>query len=207
MPYTAPNPLDRVAVDDDIFEFIPVGGNLYRAVPRPTSVIEPGTSINRALLKPLIDAVAEHDTEINNIPNDIAAAINNNSNAITAINITSANYGAHPTNANMRRAIFTIPYARFILYGHLALPDYGSVVQRYIEISMVISKSNQLATGFNYSHVYNSSHTKDTVLVSGNSFIEMTNSYTKYGYVTVNGFYIDTFTSDLPTGTLYYMQI
>ena len=164
--------------------------------PAPDSVTEPGTDVNKEMLQEAFDAIEEHDSKINN-----------NSNKLTAINITSANYAAHPTNADLKRATFSIPHNRYLLCGRVNLPDYSTVTQRFIEISMVITKLNTLAVGFNRSHAYVSSKSEDIVLVSGNNFISMTyGGYSKYGFVTTSGFYIDTYPDHMPTGTLYYMQ-
>ena len=158
-----------------------------------------------------IDAALKVLDDSKATPQDIAdaiAAAANNSNVLTAINITSANYSVHPIDSVLRRATFAIPHNRYLLYGRVNLPDYSSVTQRFIEISMVITKANTLAIGFNRSHAYLTSKAEDIALISGNSFISMIYAdNSKYGFVTTSGFYIDTYPDHMPTGTLYYMQI
>lgn len=64
MAYIAPTILDRVAIGDDKYTITKLDDGRYQLTPSPDSVIEPGTEINKALLQALVNAVAEHDTEL-----------------------------------------------------------------------------------------------------------------------------------------------
>lgn len=59
--YQAPDIKDRIAVGDDLYQIADSGGK-KKLTPDPTEVTEPGTPINKALLQPLVDAVARIDT-------------------------------------------------------------------------------------------------------------------------------------------------
>ena len=58
--YIAPEIKDRVAVGDDLYTITDVGGK-KKLTPSPTEVAEPGTEINKALLKPMADALERVD--------------------------------------------------------------------------------------------------------------------------------------------------
>lgn len=59
--YQAPDIKDRIAVGDDLYQIADSGGK-KKLTPDPTEVTEAGTPINKALLQPLVDAVARIDT-------------------------------------------------------------------------------------------------------------------------------------------------
>ena len=59
--YQAPDIKDRIAVGDDLYQITDSGGK-KKLTPDPTEVTEAGTPINKALLQPLVDAVARIDT-------------------------------------------------------------------------------------------------------------------------------------------------
>ena len=56
--YQAPDVKDRVATGDDLYTITDVGGK-KKLTPSPTTIEEPGTEINRALLMPLMAALRE----------------------------------------------------------------------------------------------------------------------------------------------------
>ncbi len=58
--YQAPDIKDRIAVGDDLYQIADSGGK-KKLTPDPTEVTEAGTPINKALLQPLVDAVARID--------------------------------------------------------------------------------------------------------------------------------------------------
>lgn len=58
MSYTRREILDRIAVDDDIFTIEYISNNKMKLIPSPTSIIEEGTNINKALLQPIEDNMA-----------------------------------------------------------------------------------------------------------------------------------------------------
>ena len=61
--YQAPDIKDRVATGDDLYTITDSGGK-KKLTPSPTTVEEPGTEINRALLMPLMKAVEGLDANI-----------------------------------------------------------------------------------------------------------------------------------------------
>lgn len=61
--YQAPDVKDRVATGDDLYAIADVGGK-KKLTPSPTTIEEPGTEINRALLMPLMKAVEGLDANI-----------------------------------------------------------------------------------------------------------------------------------------------
>lgn len=61
--YQAPDVKDRVATGDDLYTITDSGGK-KKLTPSPTTVEEPGTEINRALLMPLMKAVEGLDANI-----------------------------------------------------------------------------------------------------------------------------------------------
>ncbi len=167
MAYTAPNPLDRVAVDDNIFEFIPLGGNLYRVVPRPTSVIVPGTPINRELLKPLMDAVAAHDKEIStDIPQDIVNATEGNTNGWVQYPITTASFdtnGEYAIPLNINR--FALYYGNVATVNSLTdkkytyIEDILAIVDKNTQNVAGVYMSDNHLTGGSYSSLFGNSIT------------------------------------------------
>lgn len=56
--YQAPDVKDRVATGDDLYTITDVGGK-KKLTPSPTTIEEPGTEINRALLMPMMAALRE----------------------------------------------------------------------------------------------------------------------------------------------------
>lgn len=61
--YQAPDVKDRVATGDDLYTITDSGGK-KKLTPSPTTIEEPGTEINRALLMPLMKAVEGLDANI-----------------------------------------------------------------------------------------------------------------------------------------------
>lgn len=61
--YQAPDIKDRVATGDDLYTITDSGGK-KKLTPSPTTIEEPGTEINRALLMPLMKAVEGLDANI-----------------------------------------------------------------------------------------------------------------------------------------------
>nr|DAW28500.1 MAG TPA: hypothetical protein [Caudoviricetes sp.] len=61
--YQAPDVKDRVAIGDDLYTITDSGGK-KKLTPSPTTIEEPGTEINRALLMPLMKAVEGLDANI-----------------------------------------------------------------------------------------------------------------------------------------------
>lgn len=61
--YQAPDVKDRVATGDDLYTITDSGGK-KKLTPSPTTIEEPGTEINRALLMPLMKAVERLDANI-----------------------------------------------------------------------------------------------------------------------------------------------
>lgn len=61
MAYQAPEIKDRIAVGDDLYQITDQDGK-KKLTPAPTEVTEPGTPINKALLQPLVNAVARIDS-------------------------------------------------------------------------------------------------------------------------------------------------
>lgn len=61
--YQAPDIKDRVATGDDLYTITDSGGK-KKLTPSPTTIEEPGTEINRALLMPLMKAVERLDANI-----------------------------------------------------------------------------------------------------------------------------------------------
>nr|DAI51313.1 MAG TPA: hypothetical protein [Caudoviricetes sp.] len=61
--YQAPDVKDRVATGDDLYTITDSGGK-KKLTPSPTTIEEPGTEINRALLMPLMKAVEGLDVNI-----------------------------------------------------------------------------------------------------------------------------------------------
>ena len=59
MEYIARNITDRIAVGDDCFRMEKLSDGRYRLIPAPDSVVETGTNIDRALLQPMGEALAE----------------------------------------------------------------------------------------------------------------------------------------------------
>ena len=200
MPYTAPDIKDRRAVGDNTYATQTLPDNRTMLTPTPDSVAEPGTDINKALLQPAFDAIAAHDTEIyTNIPQNIIAAINNNSNARIAINVTTANYAGG-------QAVFSVPFSRFILGGQLIQPDIETTItNRLINFIVIISKAS--LGGYGYSTMNFISTQGDRTgagLTFGVDFAltaSMSGGYV--GHVTAAGFNL----TNAATGTLYYMQM
>ena len=61
--YQAPDIKDRVATGDDLYTITDSGGK-KKLTPSPTTIEEPGTEINKALLQPLADTVQALDANI-----------------------------------------------------------------------------------------------------------------------------------------------
>lgn len=61
MAYTAPDIKDRVAIGDNQYIMQDLGEGKILLTPAPDEVVEPGTDINKALLQPLFDKVANID--------------------------------------------------------------------------------------------------------------------------------------------------
>ena len=94
MSYIPRQILDRVASDDDLFELRRVGtSTTYQLIPQPTAVAEPGTDINKALLQPLEDSMADFKnqalpvngatSELENIEIVAGSVVNNTSGWFT----------------------------------------------------------------------------------------------------------------------------
>lgn len=59
MTYVARDIKDRIAIGDDLFQLEDLGQGKVRLTPIPTEVIEAGSDINKALLQPMEDAIAQ----------------------------------------------------------------------------------------------------------------------------------------------------
>lgn len=59
MTYVARDIKDRIAIGDDLFQLEDLGQGKVRLTPTPTEVIEAGSDINKALLQPMEDAIAQ----------------------------------------------------------------------------------------------------------------------------------------------------
>ena len=57
MAYVSRNIKDRVAIGDDYFYLIEVGGGKHQLVPAPDNIIETGTPVNKELLQLIEDRV------------------------------------------------------------------------------------------------------------------------------------------------------
>lgn len=64
MAYTAPTIKDRVAAGDNKYTMQTLSDGKVLLTPAPDEVSEPGTEINRALLQPLFDLAAAHDSNL-----------------------------------------------------------------------------------------------------------------------------------------------
>ena len=91
MAYTPREIKDRVAVGDDIFIVEDLGNNRTRLIPAPTHVLEPGTPVNKALLQPIEDELANLSaTKVDKVPgkglstNDFTNALKNKLDGIEA---------------------------------------------------------------------------------------------------------------------------
>lgn len=114
MAYSIPEILNRVAAGDSKYRMQQLSDGRVNMIPAPDSVTVPGTEINRELLLPTFQAVADHDTKIyTDIPNDIKNAVNQNPNGWLAHTITKA----HLNSENK----YTIPVggSRYAIY----IPD------------------------------------------------------------------------------------
>ena len=58
MSYEARDIKDRIAVGDDLFQLEKLADGRYRLIPAPDSIIEEGTSVDKALLQPIEDELA-----------------------------------------------------------------------------------------------------------------------------------------------------
>lgn len=202
MAYTAPTITDRIAVGDNKFsvEILPDGR--YVLTPAPDSVTEAGTDINKALLQPIANTLAAHDTDLGtvestlaefnteiytNIPQDIINAIAATKTAMQVINLTSASYvGGKYT--------LDLPYARcaiVIINGadNVARSGYCyGIVDRDNNIFAGISKTTG---GDTYGETptikigavlmqYYDSGTHDTVTISGGDITVAWMGYTNF---------------------------
>ena len=70
MAYTSREIKDRIAIGDDCFYMEQLGDGRVRLTPAPTTVVEPGTDINRALLQLMEDRIV---WLMNSIFNNISA--------------------------------------------------------------------------------------------------------------------------------------
>ena len=91
MAYTPREIKDRVAIGDDIFILEDLGNNRIRLIPAPTHVLEPGTPVNKALLQPIEDELANLSaTKVDKVPgkglstNDFTNALKNKLDGIEA---------------------------------------------------------------------------------------------------------------------------
>lgn len=57
MAYVSRDIKDRIAEGDDLFYIQNVGAGVYKLIPAPTSVTEPGTPINKSLLQLMEDRI------------------------------------------------------------------------------------------------------------------------------------------------------
>ena len=57
MVYTSRDIKDRIAIDDDCFYMEQLEDGRVRLIPAPTTVVEPGTDINKALLQSMEDRI------------------------------------------------------------------------------------------------------------------------------------------------------
>ena len=64
MAYIAPIIYDRDATGDDQYIMQDLGGGKVRLIPSPEEVREEGTSINKALMQPIVDALQKLNTDI-----------------------------------------------------------------------------------------------------------------------------------------------
>lgn len=64
MPYIAPTIYDRDATGDNKYIMQDIGGGKVTLTPAPDEVREAGTSINKALMQPIVDALAKLNTDI-----------------------------------------------------------------------------------------------------------------------------------------------
>ena len=99
MAYATRTIHDRVAVGDDVFILIDLGDGRVRLTPDPTSVTEPGTPIDAALLQPIESAasVAVPQTRTITVQGPGITGGGNLSNNITIASIPlSSVYGTGP---------------------------------------------------------------------------------------------------------------
>ena len=70
MAYTSRDIKDRIAIGDDCFYMEQLGDGRVRLIPAPTTVVEPGTDVNKALLQLMEDRIV---WLMNSIFNNISA--------------------------------------------------------------------------------------------------------------------------------------